>query len=302
MKQKQYLISIITINFNQSGVTNQLLKSLKKISWPNYEIIVIDNGSENEDYKNIDTSDPHVKLICKYKNLGFAGGNNVGLKAAKGDFLLLLNNDTEVAPDFIEPMVELFEKHTQAGAVSPKIKFFDQPELIQYAGYGRLNPFTLRLKGIGFKKYDDGSFDKVAQTNYAHGCAMMIPRHVLETVGKMTEDYFLYYEEHDWSAAISRKGFQIWYQPNSLVLHKESVSVKKGSVLKTYFINRNRILFMKRNLSFTQKLFSSLYLFLVSIPYNILKYALKKEFNHLKAYRDSIIWNINHKTKEKWNF
>ena len=302
MIQNQFLTSIVTINFNQSEITNQLLRSLSKVSWPNLEVIVVDNGSDNEDYKNINTSDSHVKLICTNKNLGFAGGNNVGLKAAQGDFLLLLNNDTEVAPGFLEPMIELFEKNDSIGAVSPKIKFFHHPELIQYAGFTKMNPFTLRMNAIGSRQIDNGTYDEVSETHFAHGCAMMVSRKVLETVGYMPEEYFLYYEEHDWSAAIKRKGYQIWYQPESLVLHKESISVKNGSVLKTYFINRNRILFMKKNLSLFQQIVSIVYLFLISIPVNSIKYFLKKDFNHLKAYWDSIIWNINHKTKAKWNF
>jgi GT2 family glycosyltransferase len=299
---KKPLVSIITINYKQALVTNELLESMQKVTWPDYEIVIVDNASGEEDRSKINRNYPNNRLILSEKNLGFAGGNNLGIKNAKGDYILLLNNDTEVEPGFIEPMIELFENNPEIGAISPKIKFFYDKEKVQYAGYSKMNTFTLRLKGYGFKKTDDGSFNQKSRTHYAHGCAMMVPRKVIESVGLMPEAYFLYYEEHDWCAAIKRKGLQIWYQPASLVWHKESVSVKKESTLKTYFMNRNRILFMKRNFNLFQKIVSSLYLFFISVPINILRFLFKKQNYHLQAYLDGIMWNINHKTKDRWKF
>ncbi|MBI9067949.1 MAG: glycosyltransferase family 2 protein [Salinivirgaceae bacterium] len=301
MKNEYALVSIITINYKQAEVTNQLIASLQRITWPNFELIVVDNNSGENDCSKINTTNKNTLLICNTKNDGFAGGNNIGIKAAKGDYILLLNNDTEVAPGFLEPMIELFEKNDSIGAVSPKIKFFHHPELIQYAGFTKMNPFTLRMHAIGSRQIDNGTYDEVSETHFAHGCAMMVSRKVLETVGYMPEEYFLYYEEHDWSAAIKRKGYQIWYQPESLVLHKESISVKKGSVLKTYFINRNRILFMKRNFNWINRLMAFLFILLISFPKNLLMFLIKSEYKHLQAYWDAISWNFTHKTKNRWN-
>jgi GT2 family glycosyltransferase len=292
-------ISIITVNYRQSGVTNELVSSLHHVRWPDFEVIIVDN-SENGDHRKLYLPDSRYTLIVSKKNKGFAAANNLGMAAARGEYILLLNNDTEVDPGFLAPMVRLFETNPLIGAVSPKIKYFHNPELIQYAGYSRMNPITLRVKGFGYRKTDDGRFDRISQTNYAHGCAMMVSRKAIETVGMMPEEYFLYYEEQDWSFSIRKNGFQIWYQPESVVWHKESMSVKPGSPLKTYYMNRNRVLFMKKNLNFVQQIMSSIYLLMFSIPANTMKYIIRRDRKHLNAYWDGVIWNINHKTKTKW--
>jgi len=299
---KKALISVITINYNQSQVTNQLLESLQKVTWPAVEIIVVDNNSHGKDADKINNPYSNVTIVRNNKNLGFAGGNNAGIKIAKGDYILLLNNDTEVEPGFLEPLVDCFEKHPLAGAVSPKIRYYYQPDTIQYAGFTKMNPFTLRMNGIGSGEKDRGQHDKTVETEFAHGCAMMVPRSVIKKVGLMPEIYFLYYEEHDWSTAIRRNGYEIYYKPESLVLHKESISVQKNSLLKTYFINRNRILYMRRNFSWFQKLVSGCFILFVSVPKNTIKYLLASEFKHLLAYRDAIIWNLTMKTKEQWKY
>ena len=294
------LVSIISINYNQADVTNAMLNSLSKLTWSNFEVIIVDNNSEQIDFDKINTNYAFLKLIRNKKNLGFAGGNNTAIQTAKGKYILLLNNDTEVVPNFIEPMIELFEQNNLIGAVSPKIKFYYKPDTIQYAGYTKMNPFTLRMNALGNHQKDDGSFDKIQETNFTHGCAMMVSKEVIKYVGIMTDEYFLYYEEHDWCTAIKKAGFKIYYQPQSVVYHKESVSVIKNSPLKTYFINRNRILYMKRNFSSFFKIISTLYLIFISIPKNIIVFLIKQEYNHLNAYRDAIVWNVTHKTKIQW--
>jgi len=299
MKIKPF-VSIITINYKQAEVTNQLLNSLQKLSWDNFEVIIVDNDSGEDDIKKLDLSWDKVLFIKSSSNLGFAGGNNLGIRQAKGEYILLLNNDTEVPPEFINPMVGLLSSDKHIGAVSPKIKYFYDSDRIQYAGFTHMNPFTLRMNAIGSKQIDNGNYDKVMETHYAHGCAMMVPRKVIDEVGMMPEEYFLYYEEHDWSTKIKKAGYKIFYQPESFVLHKESVSVSKNSPMKTYYLNRNRILYMRRNLGWFSKLCSCLFLCFVSIPKNMFMYTYKSEFNHLKAYTDAITWNILNKKNQKW--
>jgi len=301
MRTNWPLISIITINYNQAEVTNLLLESLQSVTWPNFEVIIVDNSSSNSNADKINTGFSNVTLIRSNRNLGFAGGNNLGIRASKGDYVLLLNNDTEVVPDFLEPLIECFEAHPETGAISPKIKYFHHPNTIQYAGFTKMNPLTLRMKGIGFGQTDKGQFEQTLETEFAHGCAMIVPSRIIKEIGLMPEEYFLYYEEHDWSTAIKRGGYKIYYQPKSVVLHKESMSVQKNSPLKTYFINRNRILYMRRNFSWLYKIVSGLYILFVSIPKNTFEYLLESEYIHLQAYWDAIIWNVTHKTKAKWN-
>lgn len=295
------LISIITINYKQAQVTNQLLKSLQNVTWPNIEVIVVDNASGEEDFTMINTTYVNTKLICSKVNLGFAGGNNLGIKKSKGKYILLLNNDTEVDPGFIEPMIKWFLWNHDTGAISPKIKYYYQPNTIQYAGFTKMNPFTLRMKGIGYGESDNGQYEQLKETEFAHGCAMMLPRKVIDTVGLMPEEYFLYYEEHDWSNTLKKHGYKIYYHPQSIVYHKESVSVKKESITKTYFMNRNRILYMRRNFNWFYKIISVWFILFISIPRNILRYILTSKYNHLQAYIDAILWNVTLKTKAKWN-
>jgi hypothetical protein len=286
------LISIITVNYKQAQVTNQLLASLQQITYPNVEIIVVDNNSGDADL--IHTSYANVKLICNSQNLGFSGGNNVGIKESKGEFVLLLNNDTEVEPDFLEPLVELLVRFQDIGVVSPKIKYFNQPDTIQFAGFSPMNPFTIRNFTIGRKERDCSIYNHIKETPAAHGCAMLVRRKVINEVGLMPEEYFLYYEEHDWSTTIKRGGYKIYYQPKSVVYHKESVSAEKGSTLKTYYLNRNRILFMRRNSDSFTKIVATAYLLFISIPKNIFSYLFGGKFGHLKAYLDALAWNISH--------
>nr|WP_299383040.1 glycosyltransferase family 2 protein [Allomuricauda sp.] len=290
----QPLVSIITINYNESEVTLDLLDSIRGLSYPNYEVIVVDNASPNDNPDLIKEKFPGIHLIKSHENLGFAGGNNLGVKQAKGEYLLFINNDTIVPPGFIEPLVETLQNDGHIGMVSPKIKFHWDPSLIQYAGYTPMNHWTIRNSSIGYHQKDDGAYDQPGETQSIHGAAMMVPKRIVEQVGMMTEIYFLYYEEHDWAEMVKRAGYKIYYQPKSYILHKESVSTGKFSPLKTYYISRNRILFARRNFKPLQLVISLLFQGLVSIPKNSLKYLIKKEFQHLRAFWRAVHWNLTH--------
>jgi len=294
--KEQPLVSIITINYNESQVTLDMLESLKGSNYPNLEVIVVDNASPNDNPDVIKEEYPHINLIKSKENLGFAGGNNLGVREAKGDFLFFINNDTIVPKDCIGPLVETLQNNETIGMVSPKIKFHWDASLIQYAGYTPMSHWTIRNNSIGYHQKDDGRFDSEGETNSIHGAAMMVPRHVVDEVGMMTEVYFLYYEEHDWAEQIKRAGYKVYYQPKSFILHKESLSTGKFSPLKTYYISRNRILFARRNFKPLQLMVSLFFQTFISIPKNMASFALKREFEHLKAFWEAISWNLkNHK-------
>ena len=291
------LVSIITVNYNESLVTMEFLESVRKLSYSNVEVIVVDNASPNDDPDAIKTAFPEIQLIKSYENLGFAGGNNLGVKQSKGEFLLFVNNDTIVPEHFLEPLVETLQNDLNIGMVSPKIKFHWDPTLIQYAGYTPMNKWTIRNSSIGYHQKDDGTFDIPKETQSIHGAAMMVPRRVVDAVGMMTEIYFLYYEEHDWAEMIKRAGYKIFYQPKSYILHKESVSTGKFSPLKTYYISRNRILFARRNFKPFSLFISLVFQALISIPKNLLKFTIKREFEHLKAFWRAVSWNLTHSSR-----
>ncbi|NEW81806.1 MAG: glycosyltransferase family 2 protein [Mariniphaga sp.] len=286
------LVSIITVSYDHPEVTCALLESLRNITYPNIEIIVVDNASPNDDPAIIYQLYPEIIFIQSKENLGFAGGNNLGIQQAKGKYVLFLNNDTEVEMGFLEPLVEKFEKNNKIGAVSPKIKFFYKPDTIQFSGQAPINPYTIRSHGFGYGVKDSGQFDHDTLTSFVHGAAMMLPMEVIKKVGLMAEIYFLYYEELDWGARIRNAGYELWYVHNSTVLHKESISTGRLSPFKTFYMNRSRLLYLRRNVNSTTFVVALLYQLFVSIPKNMLSFIFKKNSGHFKAYCNAVNWHI----------
>jgi GT2 family glycosyltransferase len=231
-------------------------------------------------------------LSSNKENAGFAGGNNLGIRQAKGKYLLFLNNDTEVAPGFLEPLVKKLESNPGIGAVSPQIRFFHQPDTLQFTGFTGINPYTVRGKGIGFRIKDEGQFNQDAPTAYVHGAAMMVPVEVIRKVGLMAECFFLYYEELDWSNRISREGYQLWYVHDSVVLHKESVTTGKMSPTRIYYMNRARLMFLRRNIHGFRFLIAISFMLLVSVPVNAVRYLLQGRRDFFRAYRQAILWHV----------
>jgi GT2 family glycosyltransferase len=286
------LVSIVTISYDHPEVTCALLESLRHITYANVEVIVVDNASPNDDPAIIAKSFPEIVFIQSKKNLGFAGGNNLGVRHAKGKYILFLNNDTEVGPGFLEPLVTKLESNPEIGAVSPKIKFFFQPDIIQFAGQAPINPYTMRSHGYGYGVKDIGQFDQDAPSSFVHGAAMMIPVEVIKKVGMMAEIYFLYYEELDWGARIRAAGYELWYVHNSTVMHKESMSTGKLTPFKTYYMNRARVLYLRRNVHGFSFLISFLYQTFVSVPKNTLIFFIKGQRGHGMAYVKAILWHV----------
>jgi hypothetical protein len=268
MNKKMPLVSIVLVNYNQPEVTEACLLSLEKISYKEVEVFVVDNGSKVDNL--IDESKfPGVHFIRSEKNLGFAGGNNLALRIAKGDYLMLLNNDTEVPADFLQPLVETFNRFPDAGIVSPKIKFFYSDNLIQYAGTSEINPFTCSGSTFGYKEFDDGRYDTENKTDLAHGACMIFSRKLMDEIGYLPEEYFIYYEEYDYCMMARRAGYSIYYNGLSWIRHKQSVSVGVFSPLKAYYMAKNRILFVKRNFKPFQKVISLSYYYLLALPKSI---------------------------------
>jgi len=294
------LVSIITVNFNQSDATCALLDSIRRQDFQNLEIFVVDNGSLENPAQVFLEKYTEVKFIRSEQNLGFAGGNNLALQQTKGDFLFFVNNDAELTEGCIERLLSLFEKVPDLEIVSPLICYFrtnnEQPatnnDIVQYAGMTRVNPFTGRNRTIGNKEPDKGQFAEPQPTAYAHGAAMMVSRWVLEQVGSMDEGFFLYYEELDWCERIRKAGFSVWVEPRARVYHKESLTVEKLGTLKTYYLNRNRVWFMRRNYGGWRLAVFYVFLFLVTIPKNVLRYLLRGETENLKAFLRGIWWNF----------
>lgn len=288
------LVSIVTVNFKEEIVTLDFLSSVyKNVEFINFEIILVDNGSviNNEDV--FKQCYPDLIYIQSERNLGFAGGNNLGIQKASGKYILLLNNDTELTPNFVYTLVAEMENNSQIGLLSPLLLYFENKKLIQYAGFSKMNYLTGRNKTIGKFELDEGQYDNVShETGFCHGAAMMCRRQDLIEVGLMDENYFLYYEEMDWCERFKKKGKKIWFTGKAKIYHKESASVGKESNLKTYFLTRNRMLFIRKNTSFLNQLVFGLYFYGLVCPFLILKYLVYRKKDQVKWIGKAMIWNL----------
>ena len=274
-------LSIITINYNGLKDTCALIETIPFND--KMEVIVVDNASTKDEATGIENKYPYVKVIRSDKNLGFAGGNNLGIKASKGRFLFLVNNDTIFKEFNILSLIDRIESAPNIGVVCPKIRFAWDNNPIQFTGYTPLSKITVRNKAIGFGEEDKGQYDSPHSTPYAHGAAMLTKREAIEKVGLMPECYFLYYEEIDWSMMMTRAGYEIWYEPSFTIYHKESQATGQNSPLRTYYITRNRLLLVKRNWKGIAKYISYGYLICIVAFRDILKFTFLKRWSLLKA-------------------
>lgn len=278
------MVSIITVNYNGYNDTCELIDSLRRYETYPYEIIVVDNASAENEALKLKAGYPEIIAVRSEENLGFAGGNNKGYRYATGEYILYMNNDTEIKAPFLEALVNRFVTAGNAGAVSPKIKFAYAPDTIQYAGFTPMSSVSLRNRRIGNHEKDTGRYNVAGETAFVHGACMLTSRSVLEKAGAMTTVYFLFYEELDWSNQLRRAGYTIWYEPAASVYHKESKSVKKKSPVKYYYLTRARILYARRNGTGLKKLLSCLYLSSVVFLKNLVSAAVHNQPGLIKAY------------------
>lgn len=284
MVQLDVQISIITINYNGLEDTCELIETLP-LEDESLEVIVVDNASKNDEASILDQRFPKIKVIRSTQNLGFAGGNNLGIKAAQGKYLFFINNDTLLRhhTSNIRHLINRLESSPKIGIVCPKIRFAWGDNPIQFAGYTPLSRITMRNHAIGCGELDKGQYETAHPTPYAHGAAMMVKREVIEKAGMMPECFFLYYEELDWSMMIRRAGYDIWYEPACTIYHKESQATGQNSPLRTYYLTRNRLLFVKRNHSNATCYLSYAYLIAIVAVRDILKHTIQRRPDLAKA-------------------
>lgn len=251
-------ISIVVLNWNGRDDTLACLDSVTCLSGGPYSVIVVDNGSTDDSVAAIRQQHPCVEVIETGQNLGFAGGNNVGIRRALdsgADFVLLLNNDTEVDPGLLNAFVDAARQRPDAGVFSAKIYFHADPQRIWYAG-AAWNPVSARFDQLGEGEIDDGrpAFTQLAETAYACGCAFFVPAARFRELGLLDDDFFLYFEETDWCARAQAAGHPSVFVPQARLWHKVSVSFGgEGSPLALYFLTRNRLLWAAKHASRAQR-------------------------------------------------
>jgi hypothetical protein len=288
-------ISVVSVNFNQPEATKAFLLSLKNYCSLKLEIIIVDSASDINSENEFKEIIPELLFIRSKTNIGFAGGNNLGISQAKGDYILLLNNDTEIVKGSIETLVSELKNDKNIGLLSPLILYHDDQTIIQYAGFTPLNYLTARNKQLGLCEKNTGQYNGLSyQTGFCHGAAVICRKTDLLKAGLMDESYFLYYEELDWCEKFKRIGKTINFTGKTHIYHKESISVGKDSPIKIYFMTRNRMLFIRKNTGLFNTILFSLYYTFIACPKLMLTLAKNGNLNKVKYVLKGLLWNFTH--------
>jgi GT2 family glycosyltransferase len=242
------LVYVIILNWNGWNDTVECVESCLKLTYSSFRILIVDNGSTDDSESLLRERFPHIELIQTGSNLGFAGGNNSGIRYAldhSADYVWLLNNDTVVAPDALTALVTAAQREPKAGMLGSKIYYFDEPGRLWFAG-GWINYRIGRTGHIGSGETDSGQYDAVREVDYLTGCSLLVSRDVCNAVGLMDERFFLLFEEVDWNERTRRCGRKIVFVPSSVVRHKVSRSLEQNWAGYYYYLTRNSLLFIAK--------------------------------------------------------
>ncbi len=287
-------VLIILLNWNGKNDTIECIESLKKLTYTEYDILVIDNGSSEDPSDAFKQLFPDILIIRNGCNLGFAGGNNIGIQYGldRGyEYLLLLNNDTIVDSGFLDELIDASDSDAKIGIVGPIIYQYDNKNVVQSAGMN-VSKYGVKSDNIGYNEKDHGQFH-ASERDFITGCAMLVKRKVFEHLGGLDPKYFAYWEDMDFCMRARKKGFKIYFTPESRIWHKGSSSTG-GYMNKTayYYHIRNSVYFFFRNYSRIE--FMTFFIFLISvyslmlIGYCIINHRYDLFIAYIKAIRDSI--------------
>ena len=288
----------ITLNWNRKDDTVECVDSLLKLNYPNYEIVVVDNGSTDGTVELLkEKFDNKITIIENKKNLGYADGFNSGIYYAfkkDAEYMLILNNDTKIDPDALIELVKVAENDSKIGFVSGKVYNYNDPNRIQTVGKGT-DPIKLVGPHVGAGEIDNGQYDEIKEYEFIDDVFLLVRKEVIEKVGGYDPNFFLYWEETDWCARVRKADFKIFYTPDAKIWHKGSMSSGGGTnPLNTYYMARNKYVFIKRNGTNQQFKRFVLKLFFVDIPKTMITRLVKAKlsilFGYLKGNVSGIIW------------
>lgn len=283
-------VSIVIVNYSQKEITLNCLESLNKITYPNFEVIVVDNNSQDDSVKAIvNKYKSKIKLIRNQENLGFVGGNNIGIKSAVGDYILLLNNDTIVTPGFLQPLVEDFQTMKNLGMVQSKMFVMDHKELLDNVVTYQTSTGFLFHKG--YLDRDKPEYRKFMFSFSVKGACVLIDKKVL-TNGLFDERYFAYFEETDLCWRLWLMGFTVGFEPRSIIYHKMGVTSSKiNKNIIQYHSFKNRLRTILKNASLSTLIWMlppHVFLCLTLIGY----FAFIREGGVSKSIIKALWWNL----------
>jgi GT2 family glycosyltransferase len=259
-------VVIVVLNWNGKRVTAKCFESLKAIDYSNYEILLVDNGSTDGSQQYFRAQYPEIVLLENEVNLGFAEGNNVGIRHAmngRADYVLLLNNDTLVHAKFLSELVHVAERDSSIGFVGPKIYYRDwhgQRDVIAFAG-GCVNLWIGKARNIGEGEKERGQYEEIKEVSYLQGSCLLVKREVVQRVGLLDSTLFAYWEETDWCMRGRHAGYASVFVPSAKIWHE--VAASTGGVRSRYYLTRNLFWFMKKRATRKQYLSFLLYFFFV---------------------------------------
>ena len=261
--------SIVILNYNGGKDVIECLESVRNIDYPRYEIIVVDNASTDNSVESIRKKFPEVKIIRNESNLGFAEGNNVGIREANSHYVMLLNDDAVVGKNILKDLTAAIEERKNIGMAGPMILYYNDPDRIWFAG-GRVNLFGYASNwGKGLARRSCSSPRLV---DFLSGCSVLIKKEVIDKIGLLDAEYFLYFEDVDFCFRAKKAGYECLYVPSPTVWHKVTASWITNPV-QAYYYMRNAIIFAKKNLKGWRKFVFILSQFFVLFPYYCFKFA-----------------------------
>lgn len=270
-------VTIVILNWNGVEDTIECVESLKKVTYPDYNIAVVDNGSSGNDVEILKAKfGDYIDIIENGKNLGFPEGCNVGIRYALengADYILLLNNDTVVDPDFLSELVRMAESDPSIGIIGPKTYFYDEPNLLQFT-WARIDLWRGMIFQPGANETDTGQCDEVHEADYVQGSCFLIKRAVTENIGLMDPRYFSHWDECDYCMRAKRAGFRLVYLPQAKIWHKLARSGGKITGWFQYWNTRNCFLFMKKYATRWQIVTFTLWFFGLTFWYRSAVYLL----------------------------
>ncbi len=249
---KNKLVYLIILNWNGWKDTVECVESCLKLKYPDVRILIVDNGSTDGSEMVLRPRFPSVEFIQTGENLGFAGGNNAGIRHALergAEYIWLLNNDTVVDQEALGQLVTVAETDEKIGIVGSKIYYFDKPDVLWFAG-GRITKFTKLVYHTDTNLKDPQLCQKTRDVDFITGCSLLIRSSTIRQVGFMSEEFFHYFEDADWNIRIKDAGWRVVWAAGSKVWHKVSSIHGEGNPFLNYYVVRNSLQYVRRNRPF----------------------------------------------------